>query len=107
MRRCRKPPYAEIADKEHSIIKRKVSDVVFEVAGIVVGLSASFFILLQVIAEWGEQESSLSLPFKLGFLLIYFFWILYGIKFKLVAISLTNISAFLLQLILIIVVAVK
>ena len=88
-------------------MKKSKVDIAFEVLGIIFGLSASVFILMQIIAEWGLQESSLSLPFMLGFWLTYVFWTAYGIKFKRIAMSLTNAVAVLLQLLLIIVVVTK
>jgi len=97
----------EIRIGRDTAIKTKKSDVIFEILGIIVGLSASVFILLQVFAEWSSPESSLSLPFLIGFMIIYLFWAVYGIIFKRIAIGLTNATAALLQMVLIAVVLFK
>jgi len=77
----------------------------FEIMGIVAGLSACFVVSAQVWKEYkSDQPSSLSNIFLFGWLLIYMFWGLYGIRFEAVALWLTNGIALILQILLCIVV---
>ena len=80
----------------------------FEAMGIVAGLSACFVVSVQVRKEYiSKSPSSLSKVFLFGWLLIYMFWGLYGIRFEAVALWLTNGIAFILQILLCIVVLKK
>jgi len=80
----------------------------FEVMGIVAGLSACFVVSVQVRKEFlSDTPSSLSKVFLFGWLLIYTFWCLYGIRFDAVALWLTNAIAVVLQILLCIVVIKK
>ena len=83
-------------------MKRRVSDIVFETLGVFFGTSASIYIVFQIITEWNAEKSSLSLPFLFGFLSIYLFWTVYGIKFKRIAMIITNGLVSILQILLII-----
>ena len=80
----------------------------FEAIGIVAGIGVSFIILSQIIKEYrSEQESTLPLGFLFGWLFIYSFWCLYGIRMGTLAIWLTNGLAIFLQMTLCIVVLKK
>lgn len=77
----------------------------FEVMGVIAGLSACFVVSVQVRKEYlSSSPSSLSSVFLFGWLLIYTFWCLYGIRFEAVALWLTNAIAIVLQTLLCIVV---
>ncbi|MBC6999372.1 hypothetical protein [Cytophaga sp. FL35] len=70
----------------------------FEVIGLIAGFSACFVVLIQVIKEYrSTAPSSLSKTFLIGWLLIYTFWLLYGIRFETIALWLTNAIAICLQ----------
>ena len=78
---------------------------IFEICGILAGLSACFVVAVQVRKEYiSKLPSSLSTIFLFGWLFIYSFWGLYGIRFDALALWLTNGIAFLLQIALVIVV---
>lgn len=65
------------------------------------GFAASAFIGLQIRAELvNSGPSSLSVYYVVGFLTINLFWFLYGLKFRRIAIWLTNLAASGLQAIL-------
>lgn len=70
----------------------------WDLAGIVVGLLGCLAQLTQVLSEWQRTEvSGLSLGFVLGYLLVFGFWLAYGLFFKRPAIIVTNAIAFILQ----------
>ena len=72
------------------------------------GLLACGSIASQLVHELSSRTpSSLSRPFLLGFALVYAFWLLYGLRFRRVAIWLSNGVAVLLQLLLTTVVLLK
>ena len=80
----------------------------FERAGIFIGLLASATILLQIHAEIQTKDpTSLSAPFLFGWLVIFCFWTLYGLRFNHIAMWLTNGIAILAQTTLLIVVMQK
>ncbi|HQU55071.1 MAG: hypothetical protein H6561_12335 [Lewinellaceae bacterium] len=77
----------------------------FETVGTFVGLFACSMIALQVVREWRlKTPSSLSLGYLVGWILIFFFWWLYGIRFNTFAILVSNAIATTLQILLLIVV---
>jgi len=81
---------------------------VFEVIGVGAGLTGCAVITIQLLKEIRlKQPSSMALGFVLGWLFIYLFWVLYGIRFKTLALWLTNGIAVLLQLAVVIVVLKK
>ena len=78
---------------------------IFEAVGIFAGLTACFTVAVQVRKEYLlKVPSSLSSTFLFGWVFIYGFWCLYGIRFEAVAIWLTNGVAVILQVVLLIVV---
>ena len=78
---------------------------IFEAIGTLVGLVACGVIAVQVVKEWRDKKpSSLATTYVVGWLLIFAFWLLYGIRFRAVAMWLTNSIASVLQLALLIVV---
>ena len=83
------------------MILRAIPDSVFEVAGIMVGCSASVFIAIQIYSELcSGKPSTLSAYYVSGFMLNWLFWTIYGIRFKRIAVWFTNGSATLLQAVL-------
>jgi uncharacterized protein with PQ loop repeat len=90
------------------MIMKLVSDKRFEIAGTVFGLLASASISTQVYAEMAtDRPSTVSVVYAAGFLIIFAFWTLYGIRFNRVAMWLTNGIATLVQAILVIVIVLK
>jgi len=79
----------------------RIGDAHWERVGLAMGLLACASIATQLVHELSSQApSSLSLAFLLGFVLVYTFWFLYGLRFRRVAIWLSNGVAALLQLLL-------
>jgi uncharacterized protein with PQ loop repeat len=77
----------------------------FETVGIIIGLLTCIIIFFQVIKEYRSKEkSTLSFSYVFGWVLIFTFWTFYGIRFRALAILLTNGTAFLLQIAMLIVV---
>lgn len=71
---------------------------VFEAVGSCIGGFAIIVISMQILAEWRSDKcSSLSYLYILGFLFIYLFWTIYGVRFRLVAVGYGNFVATLLQ----------
>jgi uncharacterized protein with PQ loop repeat len=73
----------------------------WERVGLAMGFLACASIAAQLAHELASRaRSSLSLPFLLGFSVAYAFWFLYGLRFRRVAIWLSNGVAVVLQLLL-------
>ena len=80
----------------------------FEVIGVIAGLAGCMTVLIQLIKEYkSSTPSSLTTFFLVGWLFIYAFWGLYGVRFETVALWLTNAIAFVLQILLCVVVLKK
>ena len=62
------------------------------------GLTACATVTIQAVKEWRDKApSSLALPYVIGWLFIFSFWLLYGIRFRAMALYLTNTIAVILQ----------
>jgi uncharacterized protein with PQ loop repeat len=86
----------------------RVGDAHWERVGLAMGLLACASIASQLIHELSSRTpSSLSRPFLLGFTLVYAFWLLYGLRFRRMAIWLSNGVAVVLQLLLTVVAVLK
>ncbi len=86
----------------------KISAKSFEVAGTVFGFLASATIAAQVYAEYSTtRPSTVSTVYVAGFLFIFVFWTLYGIRFGRVALWLTNGIAVLMQTLLLVIIMAK
>jgi len=87
------------------MILKKIPDKYYELMGIIVGLFASVSIGTQVFAEYSiDTPSTMSSFYAIGFLCIFIFWTLYGIRFRRVALWLTNgMAAFMQSLLLVII----
>ena len=73
----------------------------FELVGVVAGLAGRMTVLIQLIKEYKSSvPSSLSTFFLIGWLFIYAFWGLYGVRFETIALWFTNAIAFVLQILL-------
>ena len=82
-------------------ILHTVPDSAFEAAGTLVGFSASMLIAIQIYTELSsDKQSTLSAFYVGGFMLTFLFWTVYGLRFKQIAMWLTNGAATLLQAIL-------
>jgi hypothetical protein len=87
---------------------KAISDKHYEIAGTVFGLLASVSISTQVYAEvCNDGPSTVSVVYAAGFLVIFAFWTLYGVRFKRVAMWLTNGIATLAQALLVLVIVLK
>ena len=77
----------------------------FEVVGVVIGIMTCLVISFQLAKEWRDRNpSSMGITYVVGWLIIFIFWILYGVRFRAMAICLTNFVASLLQVGLLIIV---
>lgn len=73
----------------------------FEVLGTLVGMFACSMVAYQAINEWRlKQPSSMSVPYLIGWIMIFAFWTLYGIRSRTLAIMLSNGIATALQVLL-------
>ncbi len=80
----------------------------FESIGVVAGLTACFVLLVQLVKEYKSAEpTSLTKTFLFGWIFIYAFWALYGLRFETVALWFTNAIALSLQIALCVVVFTK
>lgn len=76
----------------------KIPENTFEVTGVCFGFVGPVLIALQLHAEWvSAAPSSLSPGYLAGFLLVYFFWFLYGLRFRRLAVWLGNLIGVVLQ----------
>ena len=77
---------------------REVPERHFETAGMLIGFVGPVLIVLQIRTEWlSEARSTLSPAYLAGFLLIYLFWFIYGLRFNRLAIWFGNFLAVALQ----------
>ena len=77
---------------------RALSDRAWDNLGVLVGVVACGTILYQVLREWRTTApSSVSIWFVAGFLFVYLFWFLYGVRFGRRGIWLPNAVAAVLQ----------
>jgi hypothetical protein len=77
---------------------RKLSDGAWDNLGVLVGCLACGTIGYQVLHEWRTSApSSVSIWFATGFLFVYSFWFLYGVRFRRRGIWLPNAVAAVLQ----------
>lgn len=75
-----------------------IPEQIFEVVGTILGIIACALILVQVLKEFSEKnQTSLSLLYAYGWVFIYLFWGLYGIKFNSIALIISNAIAVCLQ----------
>ena len=94
-------------ERKHKMIQR-IPDRYFEVAGTVFGLFACLSIASQVWAEWStDKPSTLSPVFTIGFLVVFGFWTVYGVRFRRAAMWITNGVAMFTQALLLIVISIK
>lgn len=90
------------------MILSRIPEKYFEIAGSVFGFLASASIATQVYAEYStDRPSTMSIVYAMGFLIIFAFWTLYGIRFNRVALWLTNGIAVLIQTLLLLVIVLK
>lgn len=82
-----------------------IPDSVFEILGLSVGFAACFVIAIQVVKEFRvPTASSMSMGYVSGWIGVYMFWALYGFRFEVMALAITNCIAVTLQTILFILV---
>jgi hypothetical protein len=90
------------------MILSRIPDKYFEIAGAVFGFLASATIAAQIYAEYStDRPSTMSTVYATGFLIIFAFWTLYGLRFSRVALWLTNGIAVLMQTVLLLVIVLK
>ena len=86
----------------------RIPDSAWENLGIAFGALGCTSIVLQIVHEWRTPgPSTVSVWFLVGFLLVYVFWFLYGLRFKRRGIWLPNGVAAVLQLVFAVVVMSK
>jgi len=85
-----------------------ISDTAWDNLGVLVGVLACGTIGYQVLHEWRTAAaSSVSIWFVVGFLFVYVFWFLYGMRFGRRGIWLPNAVAAILQVLFAVVVLTK
>jgi uncharacterized protein with PQ loop repeat len=85
-----------------------ISDTAWDNLGVLVGGLACGTIGYQVLHEWRTAApSSVSIWFVVGFLLVYLFWFLYGLRFCRRGIWLPNAIAAILQILFAVVILTK
>lgn len=78
---------------------RAISDRAWDNLGVLVGVLACGTIGYQVLHEWRTSgPSSVSIWFVIGFLFVYVFWFLYGVRFRRRGIWMSNAAAAILQI---------
>ncbi len=81
----------------------KIPEKYFEMAGTAFGLIACLSIAAQVYKEFTtDTPSTVSFFYASGFLLIFVFWSIYGLRFKRPALWLTNGIAVVMQILLLV-----
>ena len=87
---------------------RDIPEKYFEMAGVGIGFVGPGLIGLQIQAEWTRTTpSTLSLVYLIGFLALFIFWFLYGIRFQRAAVWFGNAMGAVLQAILLTIVLLK
>ena len=82
-----------------------INESVFEAMGTIFGLFACSTLLIQLIKEIRTKtHSSISSFYLIGWVLIFLFWALYGIRFRAIALYVTNGIALAIQILLCIVI---
>ncbi|KZN40803.1 MULTISPECIES: hypothetical protein [Pseudoalteromonas] len=77
----------------------------WDFAGILFGGIGAFALLGQLLNEINRHgESTLSMTFLFGYVVVFMFWLLYGVRFKRPAIVLTNLACLALQSMIVVVV---
>jgi len=90
------------------MILEKIPDKYYEVMGTIIGLFASVSIGTQVFTEYSiDTPSTMSSFYAIGFLCIFMFWTIYGIRFQRVALWLTNGAAAFMQILLLVIIFLK
>ncbi|WP_062058769.1 hypothetical protein [Aquimarina longa] len=72
---------------------------VFEILGLLFGLFVCVITAIQIFKEYkSNNQSSLSLGYVIGWVFVYLFWAVYGIRVEAIALSITNSIALVLQI---------
>ena len=80
-------------------ILQSIPESMFETLGLLIGFFVCFITAVQIYKEYkSKQESSFSLSYVVGWVFVYTFWSLYGIRFQAIALSITNGLALFLQI---------
>ena len=81
---------------------REIPEKYFEMAGVAIGFVGPTVICMQIHQEWTRTTpSSLSMGYLVGYLVIFVFWFLYGVRFRRLAVWFGNALGIILQSILI------
>ena len=89
-------------------ILESIPEAIFELLGVIIGLFVCFITVLQIIKEYkSKSKSSLSVSYVLGWVFVYFFWSIYGLRFQAMALMITNAIALCIQIVLCVVVQQK
>ncbi len=78
---------------------QSIPESIFEIIGFSIGFFVCIITAIQIIKEYkSKQSSSLSPGYVMGWLFVYSFWALYGLRFEAIALWTTNSLALLLQI---------
>lgn len=87
---------------------KKIPERTFETVGVGLGFIGPVLIALQIRAEWiNDAPSTLSATYLAGFLVVYTFWTLYGLRFSRFAVWFGNALGIVLQMVLLLLVLLK
>lgn len=71
----------------------------FEITGLLIVFFVCFITAIQIVKEYNSKQiSSLSLGYVIGWVFVYLFWFIYGIRFQTIALWVTNGLALILQI---------
>lgn len=83
----------------------QIPESIFETFGVIFGFCGCLVIAIQVYKEYRSKiPSSLSMGFLIGWIFIYLFWALYGLRFGTLALWLSNCIAVIIQTTLLVIV---
>lgn len=86
-------------------ILQTIPESIFEILGLLIGFFVCFITLIQIVKEYRSKDnSSLSVGYVLGWVFVYAFWSLYGLRFEAMALTITNALALCIQITLCIIV---
>lgn len=78
---------------------QSIPESLFEIIGFSIGFFVCFITAVQIIKEYkSKHSSSLSPGYVVGWLFVYSFWAIYGLRFEAIALWTTNSLALFLQI---------
>lgn len=86
-------------------ILQSIPESIFETLGLFIGFFVCFITIIQIFKEYkSKNKSTLSVGYVLGWVFVYAFWTIYGLRFEALALSITNALALCIQIVLCIII---